>query len=56
MSKTEATVTPPEPGCYVVWLVGARFPIVLVWNGVDGKWRRGMTRVQVEFWMGPLPE
>jgi hypothetical protein len=55
MTKTEANVTPPEPGCYVVWLVGSKYPQVLFWNG-SGLWRKGMYLVQVTHWLGPLPE
>ena len=46
---------PTIPGCYVVWMLGAYFPVTLCWNGVDGYWRRGALRVQVEWWAGPLP-
>lgn len=55
IEKVDASVTPPEPGCYVVWLVGSKFPTVLFWNG-SGLWRRGSMRVHVTHWMGPLPE
>jgi len=56
MTKTDASTNPKVRGSYVCWLLGARFPVVLVWNGVDGYWRRGLTRVHVTHYLGPLPE
>lgn len=46
---------PTEPGAYVVWLAGAKFPAVLCWSGVLGHWMKGPTRVQVDAFAGPLP-
>lgn len=56
MTKTDAKTPPTERGCYVCWLLGARFPVVLTWNGIKYGWRSGLTRVQVVAWLGPLPE
>jgi hypothetical protein len=55
LTKTDASTNPTEPGCYVVWLLGSKYPQVLFWNG-SGLWRRGSMRVHATHWMGPLPE
>lgn len=55
MTKTDAKVNPQEPACYVVWMLGAKHPVVLYWSGLERFWRRGATRVQVLWWLGPLP-
>lgn len=56
MTKTDAKTNPKEPGVYVVWLLGSRFPITLAWSGLERCWRRGSIKVQAQFWMGPLPK
>jgi hypothetical protein len=55
LTKTDASTNPTEHGCYVVWLLGSKYPQVLFWNG-SGLWRRGSMRVHATHWMGPLPE
>lgn len=47
---------PKEPGVYVVWLLGARFPVTLGWSRLSTRWLRGCVAVQVEAWAGPLPD
>ena len=55
MTKTRATAPPPEPGYYVVWLLGQVGPTVLWWGAHSDCWRRGAMRVQVTHYLGPLP-
>lgn len=56
LEVTKSPALPHEPGAYVVWLSGARFPVVLCWALMSTYWVRGATRVAVDAWAGPLPD
>lgn len=50
------TGTPTTSGYFVVWLRLCDRPLVLWRSMKTNEWRNGCMKVEVDAWMGPLPE
>lgn len=55
LTKHPVSVSPSEPGWYVVWESFGASPQIAWWQSVQRGWRHGASVLSVRYWAGPVP-